>query len=44
MVSPSIYCVLTLYTDKTTLKGDKEFDGKGAGARREQEKRGGDDG
>jgi len=33
-----------IYTDKTTLKCDKEFDGKGAGARREKEKRGGEDG
>jgi len=31
-------------TDKTTLKCDKEFGGKGAGARREKEKRGGEDG
>ena len=31
-------------TDKTTLKCDKEFDGKRAGARREKEKRGGEDG
>ena len=33
-----------IYTDKTTLKCDKEFDGKGAGARSEKEKRGGEDG
>ena len=31
-------------TDKTTLKCDKEFDGKGVGAQREKEKRGGEDG
>ena len=33
-----------IYTDKTTLKCDKEFDGKGVGAQREKEKRGGEDG
>ena len=33
-----------IYTDKTTLKCDKEFDGKGFGAQREKEKRGGEDG
>jgi len=31
-------------TDETTLKCDKEFDGMGAGARREKGKRGSEDG
>ena len=36
--------VFIVYTDKTTLKCDKEFDGKGVGAQREKEKRGWEDG
>jgi len=38
------YRYIYIYTDKTTLKCDKEFDGKGVGAGREKEKRGGEDG
>ena len=34
----------TICTDKTTLKCDKEFDGKGGGAQKEKEKRRGEDG
>ena len=39
-----IEATIYTYTDKTTLKCDKEFDGKGAGDRRVKEKRGGEDG
>ena len=40
----SVHFDLVTHTDKTTLKCDKEFDGKGVGAQREKEKRGGEDG